>query len=361
MGMRPSGTLETVPARRHRRNAQPSQLPGTPGPANVVGRILVLIVTLVAGVIGALVVAAIVAMVLLVAVFDFGDVAGPTECPDSDVPMLRAAYAGDIAEVERRIDAGERGATDDDGRTALYCAARGGQAEVVRRLTAAGADPDVRNAAGDTPLLWAAQQGDIEVIDALLETGADVDLGTNAGQTPLLRAVYAGDAEVVDHLLAAGADPNLGGGADSMVSQLAVLMVTSGAPLEPGSPTGAGAPVASGPNSAGPNPVSIDQITGTPADNITPLHVAAAQRNHEIMGALLRAGADPEAAALGEYTALHVSAFVGDPDGATLLLFGGADPAPDGLADPAVLARQFNHPDVATIIEISAQAQLAAT
>jgi cytohesin len=321
-------------------------------PARSVGRIVVLAVTLVLGTIGVLVVAAILALVLLVAVFDVGE-PGTEECPDSSVAILRAAYAGDVAEVERHIDAGERGAADSDGRTALYCAARGGQAEVVQRLTAAGADPNVRNAAGDTPLVWAAQEGDLEVIEALLTAGAEVDFATDGGHTPLLRAVYGGHAEAVDRLLAAGADPNLGGAADSFEAIFAVASVLAGSP--PDGPTQDG----SVPN----GDLALDVMgerTGTVADNITPLHTAVGLRHAEIAQALLLAGADPNAMALGQYTPLHVSAFVGDADLAVLLLFGGADPQPADVEAPAVVARRMGHADVATIIENSAVAQSAA-
>jgi ankyrin repeat protein len=328
---------------------------GSSSPGGVLIRFVVLFAAVVIGVVGVLATAAVLALALLVAVFDFHP-SGPKECDNSDVGILRAAYFGDADEVERRIDDGERGDTDDDNRTALYCAARGGQADIVRRLTAAGADPDARNAAGDTALLWAAQQGDLEVIDALLETGADVNLPTNAGQTPLLRAVYAGNAAVVDHLLAAGADPNIGGGADSIEAQLGVFLVLSGNSL---GTTGQPVP----PNFQPPGALdtsAAELITGTPADNITPLHVAIAQGDHEIAAALLRAGADPDAVALDRYTPLHVSALIGDAQEAGLLLFGGADPTPADLEPPAALARRMGHDAVATVIDQSAAAQEAA-
>jgi uncharacterized protein len=335
--------VDARPRPDHQRQHRPDRRRHGPRRRSITGWV-VLLLTLVVGAIAVMAVAAILAMVLLLAVFDFDLGSSAPECESHPVGILQAAYFGDVDGVRQGIDAGDLDRTDSDGRTAMYCAARGGQAEVVAQLAAAGGDPDVRNDAGDTALLWAAQEGSLETVDALLAAGADVDLATDAGHTPLLRAVYGGHAAVVDRLLEAGADPDLGGGADSLTTVMLVSQVVSGEPLEPGAD-----PLAGGANVDPAMPAT----TGTAADNITPLHAAAAMGHTEIARSLLLAGADPDVVALAAYTPLHVVALVGDAEMATLLLFGSADPAPAGLESPAELARRRNHPAVADVIERS--------
>jgi ankyrin repeat protein len=269
----------------------------------------------------------------------------PPDCPSSGVPLLQAAYAGDVDQMSGLLASGvSPDVTDTDGRTALSCAARGSQPETTARLLAAGADPGIANAAGDTPLLWAAQRGDSATVDALLAGGAAVDQATDAGHTPLLRAVYAGHAEVVERLLAAGADPDLGGGVDSLAMATIVEGVLLG---EPRGDDPAIAPAGTGAH-------------GTPADNITPLHAAAAAGRPDLVTLLLGAGADPEAVALDRYTPLHVAAMLGDAEAATVLLWGGADPTPDGPGStPADLARTRGHAALADMLEASEAAQPA--
>lgn len=59
--------------------------------------------------------------------------------------------------------------------TPLHTAARDGNLDEVRRLLAAGADPNFREAGDNTtPLHWAAASRQTEIVRALLDAGADV-------------------------------------------------------------------------------------------------------------------------------------------------------------------------------------------
>lgn len=107
--------------------------------------------------------------------------------------LMRAAYAGDAALVERLLATGGVGADgeggrtepvplavlleerDADGDTALIHAINGEHAQVVNMLIAAGANIDTRNEAGATPLIWAIQSCESDEIPLdLLRHGADV-------------------------------------------------------------------------------------------------------------------------------------------------------------------------------------------
>jgi hypothetical protein len=106
------------------------------------------------------------------------------------------------------------------GDTALHLAAAGYRVEIVKRLLAAGADP---NAAGNHrqsgPLHYAADgyitgpvwnaQRQVKTIGVLLDAGAAIHAQDKNGASPLHRAVRTRCAAAVKRLLQAGADPTL--------------------------------------------------------------------------------------------------------------------------------------------------------
>jgi ankyrin repeat protein len=98
--------------------------------------------------------------------------------------------------------------TGPGGSTPLMYAALYGDAETVRMVLDAGADPNVQNDAGATALMWAVD--DLEKTTLLLKRGADVNALSEDGRTPLLIATgYHGAGEVVKLLLEHGADPSV--------------------------------------------------------------------------------------------------------------------------------------------------------
>ncbi|XP_068629361.1 kinase D-interacting substrate of 220 kDa B [Battus philenor] len=95
---------------------------------------------------------------------------------------------------------------DENGTTALMCAAELGRAGAVRVLLAAGADASAPDADGWTPLAFAARGGHLPVMRDLLDAGAQVDSRDCGGWTPLMWASYKGHEEAVALLLEKGAD-----------------------------------------------------------------------------------------------------------------------------------------------------------
>jgi uncharacterized protein len=98
-----------------------------------------------------------------------------------------------------------------------------------------------------------------------------------------------------------------------------------------------GAPAAGALLSAGADP---DAVAGN-ASRVRPLHSAAAARDSEAVRVVLEAGADPNATQAGGFTALHAAAQHDDAATATHLLQHGADPTlrTDDGADAAAIAR----------------------
>lgn len=83
--------------------------------------------------------------------------------------------------------------------TPLMYAALYGDAEAVRRLLEAGAEPNHRNDAGATALMWALHDSD--KVRLLIRVGADVNARSDDGRTPLLIAASRPGAYAVVKLL----------------------------------------------------------------------------------------------------------------------------------------------------------------
>lgn len=134
--------------------------------------------------------------VLIISVLTFPALAGPV----SD-----AAKIGDVAELERLLDAGGDSNEADSFAPPIHLAAMFGHVDVVRLLAARGANLDATSSLG-TPLHAAVQFGKVESIRALLSLGADPDGRDNVGYTPLIRAASKPSVPIVEALIAGGAD-----------------------------------------------------------------------------------------------------------------------------------------------------------
>ncbi|MBA7467735.1 hypothetical protein ES707_02956 [subsurface metagenome] len=196
------------------------------------------------------------ALVLLVAALPAAAQTAPTEAELRAYGGLHAAAArGDVAEIEKRIAAGEnREAVDSRARTPLHVAAYQKQYDAARALIRLGADPNkleidrydiitIASVANDLPMLKlaiegggnpnavtsrydgtaliaAAHLGHVEVVRMLIAAKAPLDHVNNLKWTALIESIVLGDGgknhtETLRALVEAGADVNLpdGGGA----------------------------------------------------------------------------------------------------------------------------------------------------
>lgn len=97
----------------------------------------------------------------------------------------------------------------DDGETALWDAAKRGDAKQVDELIRGGVDPDAEFRSGGCALLFAADRGHLDVVETLLRHGASVDAKEQIYRwTALHWAAFRGHRELIGRLLKAGADPN---------------------------------------------------------------------------------------------------------------------------------------------------------
>jgi ankyrin repeat protein len=95
------------------------------------------------------------------------------------------------------------------GESALHIVVKRRDDLWIRFLLAKGANPDIRDSAGNTPLIAAAQLGFPEGTAALIEGKANVNTTNSSGETALIVAVQRRDLVNVRLLLSAGANPKI--------------------------------------------------------------------------------------------------------------------------------------------------------
>lgn len=167
----------------------------------------------------------------------------------------------------------------------LFDAAFAGDLGEVRKLVEAGADINTRDLDGPGPLLTFHPA----VTEYLLAQGADPDVQTNEfGASVLAGLCYVNQAECVERLLQHGANPNhgriesgetplhhaLAGGAEIEIIR---LLVSHQADVNAKTKSGV---------------VSYNFYGDAPTRGETPLHRAAAYASQAIVESLLSAGAD---------------------------------------------------------------------
>jgi len=138
-----------------------------------------------------------------------GLISGSVKFIDQEIargPAADAAMTGSLSKLHSAAERGDLGAvaaylsagtnpdlrSGDKNFTAIALAARNGHCEVIRKLIAAGADPNLPNSLGGYPIHAAATKGHAEAVLCLIEGGARVNVKNGAGYTPLDLAAQMG-------------------------------------------------------------------------------------------------------------------------------------------------------------------------
>ncbi|WP_259215857.1 ankyrin repeat domain-containing protein [Shewanella baltica] len=91
---------------------------------------------------------------------------------------------------------------DIKGQTPLMLAAQAGDAELVKIMLEAGANPDLQDIKGMTALHSAAKSNSVDCVNYLLNLPCRLDLVTVDGRTPLHTATWMGNLHTVQKLIA---------------------------------------------------------------------------------------------------------------------------------------------------------------
>ncbi len=182
----------------------------------------------------------------------------------------------------------------------LSHAAMGGNPSLVRLMLSSGCDPRHRNIHGRTALHEAARSGKVEAIGVLMEAGASPDVRDALKRTPLSEALSNNYPQAARELIHRGADLS----ACTSDREQTVLMLAAAA----GSSDIVGILLKEGAD-----------LEKKDSDGCTALMYAARSGNHEVVKMLVDAGADVREADRQGFDAFHWTSPL-SPESASFLL-----------------------------------------
>ena len=323
---------------------------------------------------------------------------------DTDHRLADAAKKKDKAAIrlllKQKLDVS---APQADGATALHWVAHWDDVETLDLLIARGARVNAANEYGATPLWVACADRHPAIVKKLLAAGANPNTGLLSGETVLMRCTLTGDRGAVEELIARGADvhakePSTGQtalmwAAANRHSDVARVLLAHGAAVDARTETtrelrgiGFGITGSTEFYAGGFTPLlfaarhdDVDsarllleagaQVNERAADGNTALVLAAMSGHGQFASFMLDRGADPNAAGAG-YTALHAAVLRADPALVKALLAKGANPnarmtqgspvprqtyqfdlmAQDIGATPYALAAKYVEPEIMRIL-----------
>lgn len=248
-----------------------------------------------------------------------GDISG---FGNKDEDLVRAVGpAGNAERVRELLQAGANpNATDSSGNTALGMAIKNGNQNAVQLLLSAKADPNKADTHQQTPLMLAATAGQSAIIKTLLEYQANPYVKDGIGRTALDHAVVRGDPSSIEILKNPAGIINRSDGRGN-----SALMDLCGKTHGINNNYEAGLHIAevkklielnADVNEKGPDGMTV-LMKAVWAD--------VKWVGSRIVIALLEAGANPRATMDGGMTALHWAVLSGIPHKAEVLLEKGAD------------------------------------
>lgn len=254
--------------------------------------------------------------------------------------LLTAAVKSEVADaamhrnksaVRALVQNADVNAPQADGTTALHWVVEADDLELTDLLIRAGANVSAANQAGATPLLLATINGNATLIERLIAGGADPNAPlTKSADTALMMASRTGKIEAVKVLLDHGAQVNAKetwGGTTPLMwaiserhSDVAKLLIDHGADVNAKSNF---VPSASGRGFEGTTPVAAkpnQDIQEFASGLLTPLMFAAREDALDSARLLIKAGADVNATSGDGKDALGLALFNGSYDVASLLI-----------------------------------------
>eukprot|EP00050_Salpingoeca_kvevrii_P005977 m.286733 g.286733 ORF g.286733 m.286733 type:complete len:1330 (+) comp11636_c0_seq1:36-4025(+) len=251
------------------------------------------------------------------------------EVPDVELQVLEAAKTGNLAALNRLLDANNElvNCRDPEGRnsTALHFAAGFNRLAAAKLLISRGADVHCEDKGGLVPLHNACSYGHFEICKLLVESGASVNTADMWNFTPLHEAAHKGKLDIAKLLIEHGADLNKrncdGKRPMDLVGddQDLIDLLSGDAALLEAAKLGQLDRVR---KLVRPDNVNCRDAQGR---NSTPLHFAAGYNQLAVVQCLIDAGADVNAQDRGGLIPLHNAASYGHNEVAEVLIDNGSE------------------------------------
>jgi ankyrin repeat protein len=217
----------------------------------------------------------------------------------------------------------------------LHWAAAYGDADTIKSLAEFGMDVELRTDDGYAPVHIAASNNNAETIKALYEVGASVTVISSKGHTPLQTCILNEAAEPIKVLLEAGVT-------------VSALVREYGWKLARLTKSHQHTEIILALKSAGLDVVSVQNYRGH-----TPMHIAAAEGDVEMITGLVKCGAPVSAKGDNGWTPLHHAAARGHIGAINALFEAGADiiAKTDHGATATDIAELFRRKDASKVLK----------
>ncbi|WP_379968635.1 ankyrin repeat domain-containing protein [Epilithonimonas sp. UC225_85] len=115
-------------------------------------------------------------------------------------PLILACYRGNVEVAKYLIEhTKDINYLSPEG-TALASLCINYNKELVEKLLAKKADPNIQDSQGNTPLLWAVKRNNIELISLLLKNKADINIKDSMGISAFEYAIKSNNTELINLL-----------------------------------------------------------------------------------------------------------------------------------------------------------------
>ncbi|MDM5331594.1 ankyrin repeat domain-containing protein [Neobacillus sp. CF12] len=121
---------------------------------------------------------------------------------DVEEQLIKAAKGKEADTVRRLIEEGvDINTKDSEGRTSTMIATYNNDAETAKILIDAGADVNIQDDMENNPFLYAGAEGYVEILKLTIKAGADPSITNRYGGTALIPASEHGYVDVIKELI----------------------------------------------------------------------------------------------------------------------------------------------------------------